>query len=59
MKIELNLNSDSYNTYCNNEKLVIEVFNDEDDRENLIWIEIGDRKVSVNKNEFKKLMFII
>ena len=59
MKIELNLNSDSYNTYCDNEKLVIEFFNDEDDRENLVWIEIGDRKVSVDKNEFKKLMFII
>jgi len=51
MKIELNLKSDSYNTYCDNEKLSIEFFNDGGNRGDLFWIKIGDREVSVDKNK--------
>ena len=55
MKIDLKLQSDTYNSYC--EELIIG-FEIQGDRE-FVWIELGDREVAVNREEFKKLLSIV
>lgn len=60
MKIELDLNTDSYNTYCNDIKLSFEFFNnDNTSRDNFVWLKLDDREISVHKDELKKLLSIL
>jgi len=55
MKIDLKLQSDSYNTHCENLVLSFEIIEDKD----YVWVQLGDREVGVSREEFKKLLFII
>lgn len=57
MKVKLELESDSYNSYPI-EELEFEFFND-GIRQNYIWLKVGDREVSVRKDEFKKVLSIV
>jgi len=55
MKIDLKLQSDTYNTHCENLVLSFEIIEDKD----YVWVQLGDREVGVKKDEFKKLLSII
>lgn len=59
MRIELNIQSDNHNLYCENKILFFEFFNDGGIRENHVWINIDGREVSVNKDELKKVLSIL
>jgi len=50
MKIDLKLQSDTYNTHCENLVLSFEIIE---------WVKLEDREVAVKKEEFKKLLSII
>ena len=52
MRIEINLRSDSYNSYCNDERIY---FDDEQE----IRIILGDREVNIYKDELKKVISIL
>jgi len=55
MKIELKLQTDTHNTYCENLVLSFEIIEDRD----YVWVQLEGREVAVKKEEFKKLLSII
>jgi len=55
MKIDLNLQSDSYNSHCEELTISFEVIEDKD----YVWIQLGDREVGVSREEFRKLLAIV
>lgn len=59
MKIVLDLKSDSANTYCDNVEFSIESFNDGGSREDLIFININDREIAIDKKVFKTVVSIL
>ena len=56
MKITIQLLSDTDNTYCDNVPFSLETTDFEKD---IVYIEIDERRISVNKNDLKKALSIL
>lgn len=59
MKISLKLRSDSYNSSCEGQMIDFEVDGDDGNKTEYVRVTLGDREVTVSRDEIKKTLAIL